>query len=118
MHTRFADWDKIVVCIASVLWTLAFIGSISVLIYYSNYKRYLSKISIGVVQKKLVFAEGCSIVYKYGMRFHAYKFISNSTETILYGMDSENYQFSVGNTYLISYSGNFICSSAEVVVDE
>lgn len=118
-HVRFAVWDKIVVCVVSLLSVVVCVAGWGVSVYYGNYAKYLSKLSTNIVTEKLTFAQTGDSVVKYGMRFSTFKFVADNGNTLLlYALDTDNFIPKVDKSYMVMHSGDFIADICEVTDDE
>lgn len=118
-HVRFAVWDKIVVCVVSLLSVAVCVTGWGVSVYYGNYAKYLSKLSTNIVTEKLTFAQTGDSVVKYGMRFIRFKFVADNGNTLLlYALDTDNFVPQADESYMVMHSGDFIADICEVTDDE
>ena len=118
-HARFAMWDKIVVCVVSLLSVAVCVTAWGVSVYYGNYAKYLAKLSTNIVTEKLTFAQTGDSVVKYGMRFSTFKFVADNGNTLLlYALDTDNFVSQVDKSYMVMHSGDFIADICEVTDDE
>lgn len=118
-HVRFAVWDKIVVCVVSLLSVAVCVTGWGVSVYYGNYAKYLSKLSTNIVTEKLTFAQTGDSVVKYGMRFITFKFVADNGNTLLlYALDTDNFVPQADESYMVMHSGDFIADICEVTDDE
>ena len=118
-HARFAVWDKIVVCVVSLLSVAVCVTGWGVSVYYGNYAKYLSKLSTNIVTEKLTFAQTGDSVVKYGMRFSTFKFVADNGNTLLlYALDTDNFVPQADESYMVMHSGDFIADICEVTDDE
>lgn len=118
-HVRFAVWDKIVVCVVSLLSVAVCVTGWGVSVYYGNYAKYLSKLSTNIVTEKLTFAQTGDSVVKYGMRFITFKFVADNGNTLLlYALDADNFVPQADESYMVMHSGDFIADICEVTDDE
>ncbi len=118
-HARFAVWDKIVVCVFSLLSVAVCVTGWGVSVYYGNYAKYLDKLSTNIVTEKLTFAQTGDSVVKYGMRFSTFKFVADKGNTLLlYALDTDNFVPKVDKSYMVMHSGDFIADICEVTDDE
>lgn len=118
-HVRFAVWDKIVVCVVSLLSVAVCVTGWGVSVYYGNYAKYLSKLSTNIVTEKLTFAQTGDSVVKYGMRFITFKFVADNGNTLLlYALDTDNFVPQADQSYMVMHSGDFIADICEVTDDE
>lgn len=118
-HVRFAVWDKIVVCVVSLLTVAVCVTGWGVSVYYGNYAKYLSKLSTNIVTEKLTFAQTGDSVVKYGMRFITFKFVADNGNTLLlYALDTDNFVPQADESYMVMHSGDFIADICEVTDDE
>lgn len=118
-HVRFAVWDKIVVCVVSLLAVAVCVTAWGVSVYYRNYAKYLAKLSTNIVTEKLIFAQTGDSVVKYGMRFSTFKFVADNGNTLLlYALDTDNFVPQADEVYVVMHSGDFIADICEVTDDE
>lgn len=118
-HVRFAVWDKLVVCVVSLLSVAVCVTGWGVSVYYGNYAKYLAKLSTNIVTEKLTFAQTGDSVVKYGMRFSTFKFVADNGNTLLlYALDTDNFVPKVDKSYMVMHSGDFIADICEVTTDE
>ena len=118
-HVRFAVWDKIVVCVVSLLSVAVCVTGWGVSVYYGNYANYLAKLSTNIVTEKLTFAQTGDSVVKYGMRFITFKFVADNGNTLLlYALDTDNFVPQADESYMVMHSGDFIADICEVTDDE
>lgn len=118
-HVRFAVWDKIVVCVVSLLAVAVCVTACGVSVYYGNYAKYLAKASRDIVTDNLDFVDNGAVVYKYGMRFDTFKFtLSDGNTVLLYAPNTDNLCLQEGKTYIVSHSGDFLCDISEVTDNE
>ena len=118
-HARFVVWDKIVVCVVSLLSVAVCVTGWGVSVYYENYAKYLSKLSTNIVTEKLTFAQTGDSVVKYGMRFITFKFVAENGNTLLlYALDTDNFVPQADESYMVMHSGDFIADICEVTDDE
>lgn len=118
-HVRFAVWDKIVVCVISLLSVAVCVTVWGVSVYYGNYAKYLSKLSTNIVTEELTFAQTGDSVVKYGMRFSTFKFVADNGNTLLlYALDTDNFVPQADESYMVMHSGDFIADICEVTDDE
>ncbi len=118
-HVRFAVWDKIVVCVVSLLSVAVCVTGWGVSVYYGNYAKYLAKLSTNIVTEKLTFAQTGDSVVKYGMRFITFKFVADNGNTLLlYALDTDNFVPQADESYMVMHSGDFIADICEVTDDE
>lgn len=118
-HARFAVWDKIVVCVVSLLAVAVCVTVWGVSVYYGNYAKYLSKLSTNIVTEKLTFLQTGDSVVKYGMRFSTFKFVSDNGNTLLlYALDTDNFVPQADEVYAVMHSGDFMADICEVTDDE
>lgn len=118
-HVRFAVWDKLVLCVVSLLSVAVCVTGWGVSVYYRNYAKYLAKLSTNIVTEKLTFAQTGDSVVKYGMRFSTFKFVADNGNTLLlYALDTDNFVPQVDNSYMVMHSGDFIADICEVTDDE
>lgn len=118
-HVRFAVWDKIVVCVVSLLSVAVCVTGWGVSVYYGNYAKYLAKLSTNIVTEKLTFAQTGDSVVKYGMRFITFKFVADNGNTLLlYALDTDNFVPQADQSYMVMHSGDFIADICEVTDDE
>ena len=118
-HVRFAVWDKIVVCVVSLLSVAVCVTGWGVSVYYGNYAKYLSKLSTNIVKEKLTFAQTGDSVVKYGMRFITFKFVAdNGNKLLLYALDTDNFVPQADESYMVMHSGDFIADICEVTDNE
>lgn len=118
-HARFAVWDKLVVCVISLLVVAVCVTVWGVSVYYGNYAKYLAKLSTNIVTEKLTFAQTGDSVVKYGMRFSTFKFVADNGNTLLlYALDTDNFVPKVDKSYMVMHSGDFIADICEVTDDE
>lgn len=118
-HVRFAVWDKIVVCVISLLSVAVCVTVWGVSVYYGNYAKYLAKLSTNIVTEKLTFLQTGDSVVKYGMRFSTFKFVADNGNTLLlYALDTDNFVPQADKSYMVMHSGDFIADICEVTDDE
>lgn len=118
-HARFAVWDKIVVCVVSLLSVAVCVTVWGVSVYYGNYAKYLAKLSTNIVTEKLTFAQTGDSVVKYGMRFSTFKFVADNGNTLLlYALDTDNFVPQADKSYMVMHSGDFIADICEVTDNE
>ena len=118
-HVQFAVWDKIVVCVVSLLSVAVCVTGWGVSVYYGNYAKYLAKLSTNIVTEKLTFAQTGDSVVKYGMRFITFKFVADNGNTLLlYALDTDNFVPQADESYMVMHSGDFIADICEVTDDE